>query len=84
MRRVVTVGPEVGLHARPAAALVAAAARAPGAVRIGREDAAGASMVDAKSILSVLTLGAERGQRLILEAEDAAVLDELATLIETP
>lgn len=81
MRRIVTVGPEVGLHARPAAALVAVAARAPGAVRIGREDAA---LVDAKSILSVLTLGAERGQRLVLEAEDTTVLDELATLIETP
>lgn len=81
MRRIVTVGPEVGLHARPAAALVAAAARSPGAVRIGREDAA---LVDAKSILSVLTLGAQQGQRLVLEAEDATVLDELATLIETP
>ena len=79
MRRVVTVGSEVGLHARPAAALVAAAARIPGPVQIGRESA---PLVNAKSMLSVLTLGAAHGQRLVLEAEDAMVLETLAALIE--
>lgn len=79
MQRTVRVGPEVGLHARPAAAFVAAASAASGAVRIGRDAAA---LVDGKSILSVLTLGARHGDELVLEAEDPAVLDRLSALVE--
>lgn len=79
MQRIVRVGPEVGLHARPAAAFVAAAGKAPGTVRIGRDPG---SLVDAKSILKVLTLGAQHGDELVLEAEDDAVLDALVPLIE--
>ena len=79
MQRTVRVGPEVGLHARPAAAFVAAASAAPGAVRIGRD---GAGLVDGKSILSVLTLGAQHGDELVLEVENESVLDTLVPLIE--
>ncbi len=79
MQRIVRVGPEVGLHARPAAAFVAAAAAVAGSVRIGR---AGAGLVDGKSILSVLTLGARHGDELVLEADDEAALATLVPLIE--
>ncbi len=79
MQRIVRVGPKVGLHARPAAAFVAAAAAASGAVRIGRE---GAGLVDGKSILNVLTLGAEHGDELVLEVDDESALDTLVPLIE--
>lgn len=84
MQRHVVVGPQIGLHARPAAALVAAAAARPGAVRLGYD---GQPLVDAKSILSVLTLGAKHGQQLVLEVDgddDERALDDLARLIEQP
>lgn len=79
MQKIVTVAAEVGLHARPAAAFVAAAGKAEGDVRIGRQ---GSPLVDAKSILNVLTLGAQQGDELVLEAEDADTLDALAALVE--
>jgi phosphocarrier protein HPr len=79
VKRIVRVGPEVGLHARPAAAFVAAAAAIPGSVRIGRD---GAGLVDGKSILSVLTLGAQHGDELVLEADDETALAALVPLIE--
>ena len=56
-RRVV-VGSKVGLHARPAAMFVQAAAKQPVKVTIAK---AGGDPVDARSILSVLALGAKTG-----------------------
>jgi phosphocarrier protein HPr len=79
VQRIVRVGPEVGLHARPAAAFVAAATALPGPVRIGRD---GTGLVDGKSILSVLTLGAQHGEKLVLEADDETALAALVPLIE--
>jgi len=80
VQKTVRVGAAVGLHARPAAALVAAAGKVAGEVRIGRE---GAPLVDAKSILNVLTLGAGHGDELVLEADDTEALDRLAQMVET-
>lgn len=79
MQKVVRVGASVGLHARPAAAFVAAAGKVPGVVLIGKE---GAPLVDAKSILNVLTLGAAQGDTLVLESDDAEALTLLAGLVE--
>jgi phosphocarrier protein len=79
--RTVTVGSASGLHARPAALFVAAAAKQPVKVtiRAGEKKA-----VPARSMLSVLSLGAKCGTEVVLEAEgdgaDAA-LDELADLL---
>ena len=81
--RTVTVGSKVGLHARPAALLVQAAARAGVPVRIAKP---GQEPADARSILSVLALDARGGDQVVLSAEGAgadAALDALATLIET-
>jgi phosphocarrier protein HPr len=79
--RHVVVGSKVGLHARPAALFVQAAARQPVPVRIGKP---GNDPVDARSILSVLGLDARGGDEVILAADgpDApAALEELATLV---
>ena len=79
-RRVV-VGSKVGLHARPAAMFVQAAAKQPVKVTIAK---VGGDPVDARSILSVLALDARGGDEVVLAAEgDGAdqALDELAALV---
>ena len=79
-RRVV-IGSKVGLHARPAAMFVQAAAKQPVKVTIAKT---GGDPVDARSILSVLALDARGGDEVVLVAEgDGAdqALDELAALV---
>ncbi|MEU6541040.1 HPr family phosphocarrier protein [Streptomyces sp. NPDC047000] len=77
----VTVGSRQGLHARPAALFVQAAARQPVKVSVGRPEQA---LVDARSLLSVLALGAGQGDTLQLSADGEhaqAALEELALLL---
>jgi phosphocarrier protein HPr len=79
--RRVQVGSKVGLHARPAAMFVQAAAKQPVKVTIAKADG---KPVDARSILSVLALDARGGDEVVLAAEgDGAdqALDELAALV---
>jgi phosphocarrier protein len=79
--RTVTVGSRTGLHARPAALFVQAAAAAPVPVRIS---VPGRKPVDARSMLAVMSLGAGFGAEVTLYAEgDGAdeVLDNLAALV---
>ena len=79
--RRVAVGSKVGLHARPAAMFVQAAAKQPVKVTIAK---VGGDPVDARSILSVLALDARGGDEVVLAAEgDGAdqALDELAALV---
>ena len=66
----VTLPDDIDLHARPAAHFVRTAMRFSAKVSV----AAGEREVDAKSLLSVLALGARRGTsiRLRAEGEDAA------------
>ncbi len=82
-RRVV-VGSKVGLHARPAALFVQAAAKQPVKVTIAKD---GRDPVDARSILAVLALDARGGEEVVLATADAegaeAALDELATVVAT-
>ena len=81
-RRVV-VGSKVGLHARPAALFVQAAARQPVKVTIAKD---GKPPADAKSILAVLGLDVRGGEEVTLAAEGdgaEAALDELATVVTT-
>jgi phosphocarrier protein HPr len=71
-----------GLHARPAKVFAKAAAAATADVTVtkdGRE-------VNAKSVLSVLTLDCHHGDEIVIriEGEDAeATLDELVRLVES-
>lgn len=79
--RTIVVGSASGLHARPAALFVAAAAAQPVPVTIRT---AGKPPVPARSMLSVLSLGAKCGTEVTLEADgdgaDAA-LTALADLL---
>ena len=79
--RTVKVGARVGLHARPAALVAKAASAQSIPIRIGRP---GGASVDARSVLSLLALGAEHGDEVVLTAEgdDAdTALDALADVI---
>jgi phosphocarrier protein HPr len=79
----VTVGSRQGLHARPATLFVQAAARQQLKVTIGRPDQ---PAVDARSLLSVLALGAAQGDTLQLTADGdnaETALEELAQVLST-
>ena len=81
-QRTVTVGSASGLHARPAALFVKAATAAPARVKIRVGDG---RAVDARSMLSVLSLGAKQGTVVTLEADGdhaGRAVDELAALLE--
>lgn len=83
--RVVTVVPEAGLHARPAAAFVEAVNDHDASVQIGHagED----DLVAAGSMIAITSLGAESGDdvRLVADGPDAeATLDDLEAVLTTP
>jgi len=69
---------DVDLHARPAAQLVKAAMGFSSSVKVS----AGEREVDAKSLLSVLSLGAKGGTSLRLAAEGEDASDAVASLVE--
>jgi phosphocarrier protein HPr len=80
--RTAIVASTVGLHARPAAVFVKAAGEQPAKVRIRK---GAGEPVDAASILSIMTLGVEHGDEVVLSAEGDgadASLDALVTLLE--
>jgi phosphotransferase system HPr (HPr) family protein len=81
MERTVTVASKSGLHARPASLFVQKAKEFQSQITISKNE----KTVNAKSILSVLSVGAEQGDQVILKAngDDAATaLDRLASLLE--
>ncbi|HVW40719.1 MAG TPA: HPr family phosphocarrier protein [Amycolatopsis sp.] len=83
VERRVVVGSPAGLHARPAALFVKAAEGQPVPVTIGLGDA---PPVDARSLLSVMGLGVQGGDEVVLRAdgpEAETALAELATVLST-
>ena len=79
--KTVTIVNPQGLHARPADLFVKLANRFSSSIRVTKDG----ESVDGKSILSILTLGAEHGTELQIDAtgEDAeAALTALAELVE--
>jgi phosphotransferase system HPr (HPr) family protein len=81
LSRTVTVLNPQGLHARPADMLVRLASKFESNILIGKDG----ELVDCKSILSILTLGAGQGTELSLTAdgEDAAdAIESIAQLFE--
>jgi phosphocarrier protein HPr len=79
--RTVKIASRTGLHARPAAIFVKAAADqgVPVKIRVG-----GGKAVSAASMLAVLSLGAEQGTEVTLEADGPGAdeaLDSLAALL---
>lgn len=75
----VTLPETVALHARPAAELVRTAMRFDADVRVAVDE----REVDAKSLLSILALGAEPGTTLTLRAEGADAAAALHALAAT-
>ncbi len=70
----------LGLHARPAMHLVDLANRFEASLQIGK----GSQLVDAKSIMQVMTLAATQGTKLTLSAtgpDSAQALSAMAELI---
>ncbi len=76
-----TVNNKVGLHARPAANFVQTASKFKSKITVikdGRE-------VNAKSIVSVLSLGAERGSKIVVKVEgvdEQEAMEAIKELIE--
>ncbi|TMD77233.1 MAG: HPr family phosphocarrier protein [Chloroflexi bacterium] len=81
MERTVTLGSKSGLHARPAAVFVQNAKGFQSQITLSKND----KTANGKSILSVLTLGAEQGDQVILkiDGDDAQfAIDKLVPLLE--
>ncbi len=77
----VLVSNRLGIHARPAALLVKAAAEYSSEIHI----AFGGDRVNAKSIMGVMTLAAGKGAELIIEAEgpdETEAVEALAAIVE--
>jgi phosphocarrier protein len=86
MERIVTVVPEAGLHARPAAKFVEIAGEFDAAVTIAPVDGS-REAVNASSMLAVTGLNVPSGTevRLVAEGDDAeAALDALEEVLSTP
>ena len=83
VERTVTVSNKYGLHARASTVLVKTATQYESDVRLGREG--GDDFVDAKSILGIMSMGAECGANLYLKVDGddaAAALDAITDLFE--
>jgi|UniRef100_A0A7V5XYS0 phosphotransferase system HPr (HPr) family protein len=65
VREKVKLNIEIGLHARPAAEFVKIAEKFKSKIRVCKDGI----WVNGKSILSLLTLAAEKGSELIIEAD---------------
>jgi phosphocarrier protein len=84
--RTATIASRVGLHARPAAIFAEAAGEQPVEVTIALAGTPEDEAMDASSILSLMSLGAEHGAQVVLRAEGAGAdeaLDALVQVLET-
>ena len=78
-KKPVIVGSSVGLHARPAATVAAAAGEYDDEITLSL---AGGDPIDASSVLLIMTLGAEHGSEITVESDNAEAVDKIAALIE--
>jgi phosphocarrier protein HPr len=81
-RRAVKIENRLGLHARAAARFVHTAARYESRVTAGRDG----RVMDGKSILGILLLGASRGTTIEITAEgkdEAEAVEALVALVES-
>ena len=76
--RTVIVSNPQGLHARPAHLLVQLATRFKSKILIGKDS----ELVDCKSILSLLTLGAAQGTELSVTAQGADATEALESIVQ--
>ncbi len=77
--KTVIVGSAVGLHARPAAIISEAVVNSGVPVTLSLD---GGDPVDAGSALMIMTLGAGNGASVTVSADDDAVVNTIAELVE--
>ena len=77
---IATIASRVGLHARPAAIFAEAAGDLPVEVTIAAEGEPADEAMYAASILSLMSLGAKHGDRVVLRAEGEGADEALETL----
>jgi phosphocarrier protein HPr len=77
--KTVIVGSAVGLHARPAAIISEAVVNSAMPVTLSLD---GGEPVDAGSALMIMTLGAGNGASVTVTADDEAVVNSIAELVE--
>lgn len=78
LTRTVTVRNPQGLHARPADLLVRTASKYQSTILIGKDG----ELVDCKSILSLLTLGAGQGTVLSISADGQDAADAMQSIVQ--
>jgi phosphocarrier protein HPr len=76
--RETTVGPEAGLHARPAAQFVKTAKQFSSEIVVSKGD----KEANAKSSLKIMTLGARKGDTIVIRAEGDDAQDAVDVLTE--
>lgn len=81
IERKATVASRVGLHARPAAIFAEAAGELPVEVTIALEGSPADEAMDASSILSLMSLGAEHGDVVVLRSEDDGAEESIESLV---
>jgi len=82
IEREVKILNRAGLHTRPAASLVKLAAKFNSEVILNRDGFA----INAKSIIGVMTLAAEKGSRLIVQVEgedEVLAIEEICNLFDS-
>lgn len=79
--RTATVGSAVGLHARPASIIAEAAEAFEEEILLSLEGSDDEG-VDAASSLMIMTLGAEKGARVVVESENSEAVDAIAALVD--
>lgn len=77
LSRTVTVLNPQGLHARPADMLVRLASKYESTILIGKDG----ELVDCKSILSLLTLGAGQGTELAIQADGSDAAEAIESIV---
>ena len=78
IEKLVTVNNPLGLHLRPADMLARAAAQFACTIEIEKDG----QTIDCKSIMSILTLGAQQGTQLQLRAMGEDAQQAIAALVE--
>jgi phosphocarrier protein HPr len=76
--RETTVGPEAGLHARPAAQFVKTAKQFSSKITVRK----GEKEANAKSSLKIMTLGAKKGDTIVIRAEGDDAREAVDALTE--
>lgn len=76
IEREVLIRNKQGLHARPAALFVQTAAKFNSSVKVKKDE----QVVDGKSIMSILSLGAECGHKVVIMVEGEDALQAISEL----